>query len=510
MKLRDYQIKTLHRITTFLSEPEEELIIKLYTGLGKTFLMPRIADILIKQNYAVLVLSDIMQLIYQLEEHCKNVGLNVSKIEAKSKTKINSDIILASEQTLINRLEEIKIDKPIIILYDEAHKRRNGKRFKNIIRHFKPKKLIGFTATPFDMFGVRLFDNIYEPISYKEAEQNGYLSKIDYFVNKLIDNLDFDSLDKSVGSDYTAKDIELLYDNGGFKDDFIDFIKHLDLSNRHTLIFTASISMAEKITSLIKKTEPRVGVVHSKNKNNENQELIEGFKVGSIKVLVSVTSLTIGFDAPNADTLINLRPTKSIPLFHQIIGRGSRIHNDKSKVEFYDLTNTLLKYGFPEEFRCYDSKEGLIELLEKNKENGTYLRNTEPRIDGSVEFSESKIKEFKIRLERLKKESLEELSIDELRLLFDNETDPLVLIKIANIVYKRKYNISLTNEQINWIVGKMNQGLKIMDEKYNARFKAIKAYKTRIRNIINSGKKLTSMGYFPSWFYQNYNKGFLK
>jgi len=510
MKLRDYQIKTLHRITTFLSEPEEELIIKLYTGLGKTFLMPRIADILIKQDYAVLVLSDIMQLIYQLEEHCKNIGLNISKIVSNKKTSINNNIILASEQTLANRLKQIKINKPIIILYDEAHKRRNGKRFKNIIRHFKPKKLIGFTATPFDMFGVRLFDNIYEPISYKEAEQKGYLSKIDYFVNKLIDNLDFDSLDKSVGSDYTAKDIELLYDNGNFKNDFLNFIKHLNLSNRHTLIFTASISMAEKIAKLIEIVEPRVDVVHSKKKDVENQKLIEGFKASSIKVLVSVTSLTIGFDAPNTDTLINLRPTKSIPLFHQIIGRGSRIHNNKNKVEFYDLTNTLLKYGFPEEFKCYDSKEGFVELLEKNKENETYLRNTEPREDGSVEFNKLKLKDFRIRLERLKKESLEELSINDLRLLFDNETDPLVLIKIANIVYKRKYNISLTNDQMTWIVTKMNQGIEMMKEKYNAKHKTIRAYKTRIKNIINSGKKLTSMGYFPSWFYQNYNKGFFK
>ena len=108
MKLRPYQESIIDRTKKFLSEPSKELIIKLHTGLGKTFVMPRLALVLNKQGYNVLVLSDIMQLIFQLDEHFRNMRLNVSKIVSNEKTYDLSGIVLASEQTLYNVLKKEK------------------------------------------------------------------------------------------------------------------------------------------------------------------------------------------------------------------------------------------------------------------------------------------------------------------------------------------------------------------------------------------------------------------
>jgi len=501
MKLRDYQQKTLDKVIEFIGSDGKELIIKLYTGLGKTFLMPRMAVDLNKKGYNVLVLSDIMQLINQLEKHFEDMSMSVSKITADDRTNKVSPITLASEQTLVRRLTMLNKLDNIVILYDEAHKRRFGSRFKKIMRYFKPIKLIGFSATPFDMKGVKLFDNTYEPISYLEAENKKYLTPVNYFVHKKVKELDFDSIEPNNMADYTASDIEQLYSNDSFKNWFTDFIGSLNLNNRQTLVFASNIKMAEKIANTIGLIEPSIGIVHSKQKQKLNEEIIASFKEGSTKVLVSVTSLTTGFDAPNVDTIINIRPTKSIPLFHQIIGRGSRIHNSKDSVEFYDLTNTLLTYGFPETFTQFEDLSEYIEHLMDNQINDTYLNYTEADNTGSVELSIDNIDEFKFKLEELRKSNIKIASIDELRLMFDNENDIKIIIDIANEVARRRDLLTLKPNQIVWVVSELTKYLELLSE-LNKTKSTIKAYKTRIKNILNNGKKLTSMGYFAEWFYE--------
>lgn len=337
MQLRPYQQKIIDRINEFINEPEKELIIKLYTGLGKTFLMPRIAKELNQQGYNVLVLSDIMQLIKQLEEHFENMSLNVSKIVSNARNSSLSSITLASEQTLYNRLKNVnKIDN-LVILYDEAHKRRFGYRFTEIINKLEPVKLIGFSATPFDMNGVLLFDNIYEPISYQEAIEQGYLTPIKYFIPKVVEQIDFDSIDKGSNLDYSAKDITKLYNTKEFKDWFTDWFYNNQFDKRKTLIFTGSIEQAELVYKWLNNNVCEL--VHSKRKDDENQQCINEFKNGNCNVLISVTSLTTGFDSPNVTDIINLRPTKSIALLHQCVGRGSRINKklDESLEKYKDF-----------------------------------------------------------------------------------------------------------------------------------------------------------------------------
>jgi len=496
MKLRPYQQKIINRINEFIKEQENELIIKLFTGLGKTFLMPRIAQSLNQQGYNVLVLSDVMQLIRQLDEHFKNMSLNVSKIVSDERNSSLANITLASEQTLYNRLKNTNKVENLVILYDEAHKRRFGSRFTEIVSKLEPIKLIGFSATPFDMNGVLLFDNIYEPISYEEAIQEGYLTPVRYYIPKIIEQIDFDSIDKGSSLDYSAKDITKLYNTKEFKKWCVEFFYENQFDKKQTLIYTGSIEQAEMVKEWL--NSDLVQVVHSKKDSKENQQCIDGFKCGDVKCLISVTSLAVGFDAPNAQYIINLRPTKSIPLFHQIVGRLHRIYNDKDFAYFYDITDCLIRFGLPEEFEPFRTKQEAKEWLTKNTLVESYLKASK---DEMIEIDTNILKDFKIRLEELKSMNLHILSTEQLRQLYYSTTEPRKLVLILNEYYRRFRGFSYRTKTLEWIISEIEKYLVLM-ERFNKSRSFLKAMKTRGANLLKQGKKLPALGHFAGWFYK--------
>jgi len=264
--LRDYQKKIIEKTKDFIGSDEKELVIELYTGLGKTHMIPYIANELVGSGYQVYVVSDISQLINQLKEHFKNQSLNVSILNDNEQTNKNSNIILSTDQTLYNRLKNNKLEPTgkVAIIADEYHKRINGDRFQYILDKLEPTKKIGLTATPFDFNGIKMFDNTYCPISQREAEEKGYLSPIKYYIPRIVTQIDFDNIDKGV-ADYSAEDIRQLYSDEEFKKWFVKFAKSLILNKRQTLIFTSNIEMAEEYCSLLKENGENVFTYHSKS-----------------------------------------------------------------------------------------------------------------------------------------------------------------------------------------------------------------------------------------------------
>ena len=110
MELRNYQKKIIKRTKEFIDSDEKELVIELYTGLGKTYMIPYIANELVSSGYQVYIVSDISQLINQLKEHFKNQSLKVSILNDNEQTDKNSPIILSTDQTLYNRLKNNKLE----------------------------------------------------------------------------------------------------------------------------------------------------------------------------------------------------------------------------------------------------------------------------------------------------------------------------------------------------------------------------------------------------------------
>ena len=171
---------------------------------------------------------------------------------------------------------------------------------------------------------------------------------------------------------------------------------------------------------------------------------------------------------------------------------------NKPYSEFYDITDCLIRMGIPEDFVPFKDKRE----FKKHKLQQTMVEQLINRTNKEVvEITREKIEEFEVYLEELERNSLHLLSIDELRDLFNATYNVRLLVLIANEYHRRKYGWMLRTKTIEWIIKNMEDVLEKLSV-YNKEASTIKAYKTRIRNILNSGKKLASMGHFPDCFYK--------
>ena len=120
------------------------------------------------------------------------------------------------------------------------------------------------------------------------------------------------------------------------------------------MIFVPSISEAEYVCSILQDS----ATVHSKLKKKERGKIIEDFKSGKIRYIVNVGVLLVGFDYPEIDMIILARPTLSLSVYYQAIGRGVRLHEDKKDCLVVDLVGNFKRFGKIGDLIIEDGEEG--------------------------------------------------------------------------------------------------------------------------------------------------------
>lgn len=322
LKLRDYQKEVLDIIDNL--KPGSYLI-QMATGLGKTATFTNI-----KRKGRVLVLAHREELITQpIKYYDCPVG-----IEMASNISNGQEVIIASIMSLTHRLDKFKKDEFDTIIIDEAH-HAAAKSYKKIIEYFKPRLLLGFTATPNRGDNVRL-DDVFESIIYQKdlkwAIKNGYLTDI----NCLRVNIGYDisKVARRMG-DFATGELEKAMNtdvlNGAIAEAYQKYAKG------QTLIFATSVEHARSIAELI----PGAVAVTADTKNRE--ELIKKFTNREIPVLVNCMIFTEGTDMPLVETVMLARPTSNSSLYTQMVGRGLRLYPGKEKLILIDLVGTTGK-----------------------------------------------------------------------------------------------------------------------------------------------------------------------
>ena len=322
IKLRDYQQEVLDIIDKL--EPGAYLI-QMATGLGKTATFTNI-----KRKGRVLVLAHREELINQpIKYYNCPVG-----IEMADKHSNGEEVVIASVMTLIHRLDNFKPDEFDLIIIDEAH-HAAAKSYKKIISYFKPRLLLGFTATPNRGDNVRL-DDVFQKIIYQKdlrwAIQNKYLTDI----NCLRVNIGYDisKVARRMGDFVTSELEEALNTdalNGAIAEAYKKYAKGA------TLIFATSVKHAQDIAKMI----PGAVAVTADTKNR--QELINKFTNREIPCLVNCMIFTEGTDMPLVETVMIARPTQNSSLYTQMVGRGLRLYPGKEKLILIDLVGTTGK-----------------------------------------------------------------------------------------------------------------------------------------------------------------------
>jgi len=347
-QLYDYQIEDLNTIFKHLEDPEEtgNLLYQLPTGGGKTVVFSEIARRYIeKTGKKVVVLTHRIELSTQTSRMLKSFGVKNKIINSEVKELTDQDdfmCFVAMVETLNNRLQEEKVEINDIglVIIDEAH----YNSFRKLFKFFKKSTILGVTATP-------LSSNIKLPMkdNYQKlivGESIGALIKRNFLAQGNMYNYDvsLQSLKLGISGDYTVKSSDELYSNQSMLGKLLSAYKEIAEGTK-TLIFNNGINTSRYVYETFKKAGYNVRHLDNKNTASERKEILEWFSNTPDAILTSVSILTTGFDEPSVETIILNRATRSLTLYFQMIGRGSRIMPNKSEFTVVDLGNNVARFG---------------------------------------------------------------------------------------------------------------------------------------------------------------------
>ena len=326
MILRKYQLDLIDATRTSFKNGKKRPLVVLPCGAGKTVCFADMASKHINKfdGGYVWFLVHRRELIKQTIDTFEE--LNIPK----------DNIFIGMVQTVTRNLEQYKT--PSFIIFDEAHHAK-AKTWYNIIEHFNKTHIIGLTATPERRDGKGLGDIFDDLIIGAEADwliKNGYLSEYDYIAPP-VGNMEF----RMKGIDYDLDEFSSVLLKSKI---YGDIEKYID-KNRKTIIYCPTIKFSQQLCE-------KIGATHfdGNTPKEERDEIIKKFKNGEIKILSNVDLIGEGFDVPDCEVIILLRPTQSLSLYIQQSMRGLRPSKGK-RATIYDLVGNVYRHGMPTEHR---------------------------------------------------------------------------------------------------------------------------------------------------------------
>lgn len=283
-------------------------------------------------------------------------GLWVDGLEPSS-----NEYVFASVQTLNNRLKEIKLSPEYydFIIIDEVH-HISASTYRPIINYFKPKVLLGLTATPERMDGEDILEDfcnrIAAEIRLPEALNKKLLSPFQYF--GITDSIDLTNVKWEKGK-YVASELTSLYTKNDVRVGQI--ISNLekytnDINDVRAIGFCVTVEHAVFMTEKFNLAGLKAECLTSKN-STDRERIRAQFKKKEFNYLFVVDIFNEGVDIPEIDTVLFLRPTESLTVFLQQLGRGLRLAEGKDCLTVLDFVgNSRPEYDFESKFRALIGK----------------------------------------------------------------------------------------------------------------------------------------------------------
>ena len=346
-ELYGYQKDALEEIfKRFETAPEDyHLLYQLPTGGGKTVIFSEITRRYLKTfKKKVLVLTHRIELSKQTSKMLKEFGVTNKTVNSTAKLddQHEFDCFVAMVETLNNRLNDDKFDISDIglVIVDEAH----YNSFTKIFKFFNKSFILGVTATPLSSnIKLPMYENYQELVvgeSIKDLISNDYLAS----ANMYSYNVGLTSLEVGANGDYTVKSSEDLYMNVDMLSKLVSAYEET-IKCKKTLIFNNGINTSIQVFYAFKKAGYPIAHLDNTNTKKERELILKWFHKTPGAIITSVSILTTGFDEPSIEAIVLNRATKSLTLYYQMIGRGSRIYGDKKEFDVLDLGNNFYRFG---------------------------------------------------------------------------------------------------------------------------------------------------------------------
>lgn len=353
-------------------------ILQAATAAGKSLVIAEIAKRLGKP---VLVLQPSREILLQNYEKMMSYGLEDVKMYSASVGKKEiGNITLATIASIYKDTDKFSHFEHAI--FDEVHQfsaKNSNSMYMKLFKETGIRKVCGLTATPFRLenkfFGssyvgcIKMLNRVtknsfFKSIVYKvemaDLIEQGYLTRPQYHT---FDTDMSDLVVNTTGRDYTEESLERWSDNK--LKNLAILAEELDEKHQRVLVFCSSLRQSGRAVAMLAKQGIQAEVLDGKTPKKQREDLIERFQDGRLKWVVNVGTMTTGFDCPPLDAVVLLRPTMSVPLYIQMLGRCLRLdpNNPKKEAHFYDFTDTVAKFGRAETIKVV-KEEGWKDMLE--------------------------------------------------------------------------------------------------------------------------------------------------
>lgn len=380
--LRDYQRQASDAAVSFFNDKRKKTnaIMVLPTGSGKSLV---IADIAARLDGHTLVFQPSKEILEQNFKKLFSYGIiDCSIYSASFNSKDISRITFATIGSVKNHTELFTNFKNIIV--DECHlvnpKEGMYKDFFDLVKC----KVLGLTATPYRLSSSRDFGSMlkfitrtnphvfYEVIYHVQVStllDMGYLAKLNYYAMNPLGWNELNLKVNTTGADYTDKSVQIEYERIDFYSYLVHIVQRLmnpkvGGKRKGILVFTRFLKEAEKLTKSI----PGCAIVSGNTPKGERDRILEAFKAGDIPVVANVGVLTTGFDYPELDTVVMARPTMSLSMWYQIVGRAIRPHPSKEAGWIVDLCGNIKRFGEVSDLKLHNSGNGKWVVYSKGRQ----------------------------------------------------------------------------------------------------------------------------------------------
>ena len=410
MELRPYQNQLANDIRGAFGSGANRPLAVSPTGSGKTVLFSYITSQVLKRGSRVIIVAHRREILDQISATLKRVGVPHGFIQAGKSASIQPAMV-ASIQTLARRLDTVPA--PDLVIIDEAH-HSVSKSYVQMFAAWPTAKFIGVTATPERLDGKGLgamFDRMVMGPSVQWLIDNGFLAQPVYYAPREVVDL---SQVHTVAGDFDRSEAEEIVDTPRITGDAVTH--YVRFCNRQRAVaFCISVAHAQHVADTFNSCGIPSASIDGTLDPEVRKQRVEDLTAGKILVLTSCELISEGFDLPAVNAAILLRPTHSLSMHLQQVGRALRPYPGKTNAIILDHVGNCLRHGLAEQERDWDlsgrekrlKKSSLVETKQCSKCFAIFAGTVCPQCGSQREIAVREIEEVDGELQRL---SIEDIS----------------------------------------------------------------------------------------------------
>lgn len=380
--LRPYQVNACDRAWASIHHGERPIVVA-PCGSGKTVVAASLIDRARQTGMNVAFMTPRQELLWQTVNTIRAFGHDAGILMGDKTRGLYEPVKVVCWPTLVSRSKRSEqwFPRAELVLIDECHLALSKKMLERVLPHYKDSKVIGFTATPARTAGQGLgeyFTDMLEIVRVPQLVREGFLVGGHYFGGAMADM----SQVKTTAGDYNQEQSSTENCKHTLVGDVVANWMRL-AGDKHTVVFAVDIRHANALAARFQEQGVSVGVVTNGTAEDDRTEIIERFRKREIQVLCNVMVAAYGFDVPTVDCIVLARPTKSIPLHIQMLGRGLRPAPGKERCMVLDNAGNVRRLGTAE-----DDYEWSLATNHRVQDHSSFEKGTGERKDKPVQCAQ--------------------------------------------------------------------------------------------------------------------------